>query len=145
MAGWWYSLGPPVSSTNKTDHHDITEILLKVALSTITLTPNPFFKLKGWLTNILFYTLSNDCITLFVKIKWLSHLLSSIDTIWWCTCKMLLQFPSSPLSYYWLEEYHWRNRGLKLIKFLSIWTCWLTCLTILLAINQYLAQCYKKN
>jgi hypothetical protein len=28
----------PVSSTNKTDHHDITEILLKVALSTITLT-----------------------------------------------------------------------------------------------------------
>ena len=27
-----------VSSTNKTDLHDITEILLKVALSTITLT-----------------------------------------------------------------------------------------------------------
>ena len=25
----------PVSSTNKTDHHDITKILLKVALSTI--------------------------------------------------------------------------------------------------------------
>jgi len=31
-----YSL---VSSINKTDHHDITEILLKVALNTITLTP----------------------------------------------------------------------------------------------------------
>ena len=28
----------PVSSTNKTDRHDITEILLKVALNTITLT-----------------------------------------------------------------------------------------------------------
>jgi hypothetical protein len=27
-----------VSSTNNTDHHDITEILLKVALNTITLT-----------------------------------------------------------------------------------------------------------
>ena len=27
--------GPPVSSTNKTDHHDKTEILLKVALNTI--------------------------------------------------------------------------------------------------------------
>jgi hypothetical protein len=26
MTGWWFSLGPPVSSTNKTDHHDITEI-----------------------------------------------------------------------------------------------------------------------
>jgi hypothetical protein len=30
-----------VSSTNKTDHHDITEILLKVALSCITLALNP--------------------------------------------------------------------------------------------------------
>jgi hypothetical protein len=34
--GWWFSLGSPVSSTNKTDCHDITEILLNVALSTIT-------------------------------------------------------------------------------------------------------------
>jgi hypothetical protein len=30
--------GTPVSSTNETDHHDITKILLKVALNTITLT-----------------------------------------------------------------------------------------------------------
>jgi hypothetical protein len=29
---------PPVSSTNKTDRHDIGEILLKVALKTIALT-----------------------------------------------------------------------------------------------------------
>jgi len=34
-AGQWFS---PVSSNNKTDRHDITEILLKVALNTITLT-----------------------------------------------------------------------------------------------------------
>jgi hypothetical protein len=34
-AGRWFS---PVSSTNKTDLHDITEILLKVSLNTITLT-----------------------------------------------------------------------------------------------------------
>jgi hypothetical protein len=33
--GRWFSPGPPVSSTNKTDCHDITEILLKVALNTI--------------------------------------------------------------------------------------------------------------
>ena len=33
--GRWFSPGPPVSSTNKTDRHDITEILLKVALNTI--------------------------------------------------------------------------------------------------------------
>ena len=36
---WWFSLGTPVSSTIKTDRHDITEVLLKVALNTITLTP----------------------------------------------------------------------------------------------------------
>jgi hypothetical protein len=32
-------MGTPVSFTNKTDCHDITEILLKVALNTINLTP----------------------------------------------------------------------------------------------------------
>jgi hypothetical protein len=36
--GRWFTLGAPVSSTNKSDRHDITEILLKVALNTITLT-----------------------------------------------------------------------------------------------------------
>jgi hypothetical protein len=30
----WFSPGTPVSSTNKTDRHDIAEILLKVALNT---------------------------------------------------------------------------------------------------------------
>jgi hypothetical protein len=35
-SGQWFSPGTPVSSTNKTDHDDITEILLKVALNTIT-------------------------------------------------------------------------------------------------------------
>ena len=34
----WFSPGIPVSSTNKTDCHDITEILLKVALNTINQT-----------------------------------------------------------------------------------------------------------
>jgi len=37
VAGQWFSPGTPVSSTNKTDHHDITKILLKVALKTITI------------------------------------------------------------------------------------------------------------
>ena len=35
QVGGFFS-GTPVSSTNKTDHNDITEILLKVALNTIT-------------------------------------------------------------------------------------------------------------
>jgi hypothetical protein len=33
--GWWFSPDTPASSTIKTGHHDIAEILLKVALSTI--------------------------------------------------------------------------------------------------------------
>ena len=37
-AGRWFS---PASSTNKTDRHDIAEILLKVALNIITLAHTP--------------------------------------------------------------------------------------------------------
>jgi hypothetical protein len=40
--GRWFSSGASVSSTNKIDRHDITEILLKVGLNTITANP------KGW-------------------------------------------------------------------------------------------------
>ena len=36
--GRWFSPDPPVSTTNKTDLHDITEILLKVALYIIKQT-----------------------------------------------------------------------------------------------------------
>ena len=36
VAGRMFSPGSPVSSTNKTDLHNITEVFLKVALSTIT-------------------------------------------------------------------------------------------------------------
>jgi hypothetical protein len=43
VTGQWFSPGPPVLSTNKIDHHDIAEILLKVALNTRTITLNPIF------------------------------------------------------------------------------------------------------
>jgi hypothetical protein len=36
--GLWFSPGPPVSFSNKTDCHNITEIMLKVALNTIEQT-----------------------------------------------------------------------------------------------------------
>jgi hypothetical protein len=36
VTGRWFSPGAPVSSTNKTDRQNVTEILLKVALNTIT-------------------------------------------------------------------------------------------------------------
>ena len=40
----WFSPGLPVSSTHITDRHDITEIFLKVALNTITITSNSKMK-----------------------------------------------------------------------------------------------------
>jgi hypothetical protein len=39
--GRWFSPVPPVSSYNKTDHHNITKILLKVPWSTTSQTSNP--------------------------------------------------------------------------------------------------------
>jgi hypothetical protein len=36
----WFSTGTSVSSSNKTDRHDITEILLKVTLIIITIYPS---------------------------------------------------------------------------------------------------------
>jgi hypothetical protein len=32
--GWWFSPGTTASSTTKTGHHDVAEILLKVVLNT---------------------------------------------------------------------------------------------------------------
>jgi hypothetical protein len=39
--GRWFSHDTPVSSTNKTDHHDMAELLVKVALNTINQTSQP--------------------------------------------------------------------------------------------------------
>jgi hypothetical protein len=41
LTGWWFSLGTTISSTNKTDRHDIAEILLKVALNAINHKAQP--------------------------------------------------------------------------------------------------------
>ena len=48
--GRWYSPNTIVSSTNKTDHHNITEILLKAVLITITLTRDFFFRCQVYST-----------------------------------------------------------------------------------------------
>jgi len=48
-AGWWFSQGTPISSTNKTDRHDMTEILLKVALNTINQTKPKGIFISFWI------------------------------------------------------------------------------------------------
>jgi hypothetical protein len=45
--GRWFSPGTPASSTTKTGHHDIAEILLKVALNTINQSINITNKTPG--------------------------------------------------------------------------------------------------
>jgi hypothetical protein len=42
ITGRWFYPGTPVSTTNKADCHNITEIMLNVALNTIN--PNPLMK-----------------------------------------------------------------------------------------------------
>ena len=61
----WFSPGTPIFSTNKTDRHDIAEILLKVALNTITLTLNLFSSSYGNFVCTFVSTLtlfSNKCL-----------------------------------------------------------------------------------
>jgi hypothetical protein len=45
--GRWFSSGTPVSSSKNTDSHDITEILLKVALNSINQTGFFFFNISS--------------------------------------------------------------------------------------------------
>ena len=56
-SGQWFFKGTLVSSTNKTDYHDITEILLNVALNSITLT---LFNSVKTVTIHIFGILSNQ-------------------------------------------------------------------------------------
>ena len=52
--GWRFSLGIPVSSTNKTGRHNFTEIVLNVALNTIPLAPNYKQSLTKWILKKMF-------------------------------------------------------------------------------------------
>jgi hypothetical protein len=54
----WFSLDTPVSSTNKTDSHDKTEILLKLALNTITFSYLRLLITHSWklfLLNVVYF------------------------------------------------------------------------------------------
>ena len=48
VADWWFYSGTTISSTNKTDCHDKTEILSRVALNTIKPNQTIHVGLFGW-------------------------------------------------------------------------------------------------
>jgi hypothetical protein len=47
VTGLLFFPGTLVSSSNKTDRHDITEIYLKVALNMVTLIPKDYIKYRN--------------------------------------------------------------------------------------------------
>ena len=68
--GRWFSPGIPVSSTNKTDRNDITQLLLEVALNTINQQTNLYLYIIIY--SLLLYTriksircVLNSCCMLF--------------------------------------------------------------------------------
>ena len=69
--GRWFSLGTPVSSTNKAYRHDIHEILLKVTLKHHK--PNPLLRdlsISGWSSKIV-YLVFHIVFFLFILVnKW---------------------------------------------------------------------------
>jgi hypothetical protein len=75
VSDWWFSPGTLVSSTNKTDCYDITEILLKVALNTINL--NLMF-----IMSILFQVLKLYAWELLFKEKILSIRKTEMKILW---------------------------------------------------------------
>jgi hypothetical protein len=64
VTGQWFSLGPPVSSTNKTDCQDITKILLKVELNTIKQTNNQAIKHANYTITRLVIILKTEIFSL---------------------------------------------------------------------------------
>jgi hypothetical protein len=57
---WWFSPGFPVYSINKTDRHNITEILLKVTLNTINLNQPIIYESSVLAIGIKGFQLSQD-------------------------------------------------------------------------------------
>ena len=78
-AGHWFSLDTLVASTNKTDRHNITRKLLKVALNTIT--PNPFNN---------YFEIS--CFTSKDKHKNVNSTLDNLAKFWKSVCSHLLLY-----------------------------------------------------
>ena len=79
----WFSPGTPVSSTNKTDRHDITELLLKVASNTIkqinkaNIKLTTHFSLKTdipvykYIYICLFYKIAMSCDSFTIQVNYL--------------------------------------------------------------------------
>ena len=97
----WFSQGTAVSSINKTDRHSITEILLKVALNTITLTLTLTLTYMFWQINditsssnvTIFWLISYLEVLINLKEKKQCHGLSSMTNQYYRHCHATLYIP----------------------------------------------------
>ena len=97
QVGRWFSPSTPVSSTNKTDRHDITEILLKVALNT-TSPQNPPIKDVKVDVRFIMSRVSNMLLTFWINVfLYIECLLNCIDRTQWLFY-LAYQFPSKPVK-----------------------------------------------
>jgi hypothetical protein len=100
LTGRWFSPGTPVSSTNKSDRYDITEILLKVALNTINQSTYIWkFKTSTYTIHIL-YLYANDCT--FLKLSVVEREIHNIVLVkfhvWWRKTSNSPHFISTSIS-----------------------------------------------
>jgi hypothetical protein len=103
-AGRWFSPCTPVSSTNKSDRNDITEILMKVALNTIK--PN--------ISKLFIQLYSDECLSAPIQseitqfeLRELSNILSS-STIYY---QQYYFYNYINVIYDQWRIFHWENRG----------------------------------
>jgi hypothetical protein len=104
----WFSPGTQVSPTNKTDRHDITEILLKVALNTIN-QPLRLFRIMSIPTTFrLFLVLTSEQIgrrlPVYTLLLWQRQHIIVVDAVD-CNCNM--ETPKKRLSKYWCSIPHY--------------------------------------
>ena len=126
----WFSPDPPVSSTNKTDRRNLTEILLKVALNTIKQTNKHhiIFLNKIWHKNIslkklippsskfnihslLYHDIAQKYLT-YLKIVHSDHTLQKQGLKifpYWLTC---ITSRSSPTQLVHSQDLFWRSQTL---------------------------------
>ena len=115
LSGWLFSPGTLVFSTNKTDCHDITEILLKVVLNTITLAHvlmiifPPYFSLLllylPFLVNYILHVLLvfNDRILLYALLIFDVRM---ICWVWMLKCSCMIYWCST-LECSWMFYWIW--------------------------------------
>ena len=90
--------GTPVFFTNKTDRQDIAEIMLRVALNTISLAPNPLIW-KNPSSAGVFYQQSLFCIIDLHAIVYLSIFFLNRNLIWGLDLNLIGIISDSPIFY----------------------------------------------